>query len=30
MKKSNMINGPVEFVIEALQARYVEVKEVWG
>ena len=30
MKKSNMINVPVEFVIDALQARYDEVKEVWG
>ena len=30
MKKSNMINVPVEFVIDALQARYDEVKEMWG
>ena len=30
MKKSNMINIPVEFVIDALQARYDEVKELWG
>ena len=28
--KSNMINVPVEFVIDALQARYDEVKEMWG
>ena len=30
MKKSNMINVSVEFVIDALQARYDEVKELWG
>ena len=30
MKKSNMINVTVEFVIDALQARYDEVKELWG
>ena len=30
MKKSNMINAPVEFVIDALQARYDEVKDLWG
>ena len=30
MKKSNMINVPVEFAIDALQARYDEVKELWG
>ena len=30
MKKSNMIQVPVEFVIDALQARYDEVKELWG
>ena len=30
MKKSNMINVPVEFVIDALQARYDEVKDLWG
>ena len=30
MKKSNMINVPVEFVLDALQARYDEVKELWG
>ena len=28
--KTNMINVPVEFVIDALQARYDEVKELWG
>lgn len=28
--KSNMIQVPVEFVIDALQARYDEVKELWG
>ena len=28
--KSNMINVPVEFAIDALQARYDEVKELWG
>ena len=30
MKKSNMINVTVEFVIDALQARYDDVKELWG
>ena len=30
MKKSNMIQVPVEFAIDALQARYDEVKELWG
>ena len=30
MKKSNMIQVSVEFVIDALQARYDEVKEMWG
>lgn len=30
MKKSNMINVPVEFVIDALQARYDDVKDRWG
>ena len=28
--KSNMINVSVEFVIDALQARYDDVKELWG
>lgn len=28
--KTNMINVPVEFVIDALQARYDDVKELWG
>ena len=28
--KSNTINVPVEFAIDALQARYDEVKELWG
>ena len=28
--KTNMINVPVEFVIDALQARYDEVKDLWG
>lgn len=28
--KSNMINVPVEFAIEALQARYDDVKDQWG
>ena len=30
MKKSNMINVPVEFVIAALQSRYDDVKDLWG
>ena len=30
MKKSNMINVTVEFVIDALQARYDDVKDLWG
>ena len=30
MKKSNMINVPVEFAIDALQARYDDVKDLWG
>ena len=30
MTKSNMINVTVEFVIDALQARYDEVKELWA
>ena len=30
MKKSNMIQVPVEFVIDALQARYDEVENLWG
>ena len=30
MKKSNMIQVPVEFVIDALQARYDEVENMWG
>ena len=30
MKKSNMINVSVEFVIDALQARYDEVENLWG
>ena len=28
--KTNMINVPVEFVIDALQSRYDDVKELWG
>ena len=28
--KTNMINVSVEFVIDALQARYDDVKELWG
>ena len=28
--KSNMTNVPVEFVIDALQAHYDDVKELWG
>lgn len=28
--KSNMINVPVEFVIDALQSRYDDVKDLWG
>ena len=27
---NNMLNVPVEFVIDALQARYDDVKELWG
>ena len=30
MKKSNTINVSIEFIIDALQARYDEVKELWG
>ena len=30
MKKSNMINVPVEFAIDALQDRYDDVKDLWG
>ena len=30
MEKPNMIQVQVEFVIDALQARYDEVKEMWG
>lgn len=30
MKKSNMINVSAEFVIEALQARFDEVENLWG
>ena len=30
MKKSNMINVSTEFVIDALQARYDEVENLWG